>query len=511
MKAPYRLLFNHELLILFTSQTPYQSYNDDVTDAQVTGCVEELRGTGVDALMICPQAWMTNLWHSEIDRRWQDQAPRETEPGPYTDWKYHQKAYFRARRYMLQGKDPVGLTVRAARDCGIAPFLSYRMNEAHYTPVEDCPTHSRFWREHPRFRLPGRRNLNYLEPEVRDHVRRLIFELLDRYDVDGFECDFMRHPQYFPDGRTAEGTEAMTGLLREIRAKLDARGTAQGKRLFLGVRVPRTPEEAAKIGLDVARWASEGLVDMVNASSFFRFSPEIDIEGYRRIAPETALYGEMHFVTQAGATSAGYANNINRRTGTDLYRAGALGLTDRGADGVSLFNFSYVRDHSFREPRRKGCPVAEPPFRVLPDLAEPERVRGGDLHLALTPGFDLLPAPLRDGVDQEFPLFVPAGGPFSSGILRIEGDRPIIDVPGLSVNWNGAALEEIPVQGELFPPLTIEALPSFLHVRHFRIDPAGTRPGVNMARLAIHAKGHNWGYWGSLNLTRIELGLYRGR
>ena len=60
-KPPYRCLYNHEMLILFTSQTPYQTYREPVHDDQVRGCVAELAGTGVDALMCCPTAWRAVL------------------------------------------------------------------------------------------------------------------------------------------------------------------------------------------------------------------------------------------------------------------------------------------------------------------------------------------------------------------------------------------------------------------------------------------------------------------
>ncbi|MBL8994667.1 MAG: hypothetical protein JNM63_15080, partial [Spirochaetia bacterium] len=126
MKVPYRCVYNHELLILATSQTPYCTYDEPVSDRQAIGLVEELKGTGVDALTICPQAWQTNLWVSKIDRRWQDQAPKEKEPLFETSVKYNTKAYYRIRRYMMEGKDPVALTIRTARSCNIAPFLSYR-------------------------------------------------------------------------------------------------------------------------------------------------------------------------------------------------------------------------------------------------------------------------------------------------------------------------------------------------------------------------------------------------
>ena len=89
------------------------------------------------------------------------------------------EAYYRARRYMLEGHDPVDLTLQTAREIGLAFFLSYRMNEIHYVAYPDCPTHSRFWREHPEYRIrPGAAPLNCLVPAVRERYLDLLSELV---------------------------------------------------------------------------------------------------------------------------------------------------------------------------------------------------------------------------------------------------------------------------------------------------------------------------------------------
>ena len=68
----HRCLFNHELLIIGTSQTPFQSYEEDITDDQVRGLILELKDTAVDTIMCCPTAWRRNLWFSDVDRHWQE-------------------------------------------------------------------------------------------------------------------------------------------------------------------------------------------------------------------------------------------------------------------------------------------------------------------------------------------------------------------------------------------------------------------------------------------------------
>jgi len=512
MKVPYRCLYNHELLILATSQTPYASYQDPVTDAQTVGLVRELEGTGVDALMICPQAWQTNLWRSEIDRRWQDMAPHEKEPLPEANVKYPTRAYFRIRRYLMEGKDPVGLTIQTARECGIAPFLSYRMNEHHYTNNIEAATHSKFWKEHQHLMLePEGSNLNYLEEEVRDYYRSLIFELLDLYEIEGFECDFMRFPKYFPEDRIEEGNQVMTEFIREIRQKLDEVGTRCGRRLALSVRVPRSPQHAAKIGLDVAEWDRQGLVDMVNVSPHFRMTQELDIEGFREVVNEASLYGEMHFVTQPGEAPGAYWVNINRLTPAPQYRSTALSFLERGADGVSLFNFAYSRDHSFNEPRRSYFPGVEPPFEVIPSLVSTEALRQASQLVVVTPDFGSLPKPLKGQHSGVFRVYVGQvfDDAFVGAVLRIEAGTYLSHRP-FEAEINGQAARSIVLSGELFPPISLEALAHPQKLLHFAFDPTWLHGGYN--EITIHNRwvtSGGGGYRGSIELVRMELALYR--
>jgi len=512
MKTKYKCIYNHELLILATSQTPYASYSEPFTDAQTIGLVEELRGTGVDVLAICPQAWQTNLWKSKIDRRWEELSPEQEEPIFEADVKYANRAYYRMRRYLMEGNDPVGLTVETARKCGIAPFFSYRMNEHHYTNNPEIATHSEFWKERQHLMLEEcGSNLDYMIEEVRDHYRSLIFELLENYEVDGFECDFMRFPKYFREGQEVEGAKVMTGFVREIRDKLDELGEKRGKRLSLCVRVPRSPDAALAIGLNVGRWDAEGLIDMVNASSMFRNTQETDIEGFSKVVKNSSLYGEMHFVTQPGKAPSGYWVNVNRLTLPETYRSTALSFLERGADGISLFNFAYTRDHTMSEPRKFLFPGVEPPFHIIPELVSADKLREGSQLIVINPGFEQLPRPIKGQSSEKFRIYVGDvfDKPFVAAVVRIESDSQISYRP-FSVSINGHSTRATILNGELFPTMSIEALPDPLDLQCFSLDPASLRPGFN--EVVVH---NNWvtsgggGYRGTLNLERIEVALYR--
>ena len=511
--VPYRCLYNHELLILFTSQSPYQSYREDVTDRQAEGFVEELADTQVDALMCCPQAWMTPLWPSEVDPKWRDEAPEQVEPPAECDRKYFDKAYWRIRRYMLQGKDPVALSLAAARRSGLGFFISYRMNEIHYMRFPGCLTHSRFWREHPEWRVstaPTGAPLNYLIPEVRARYLALLTELAERYDLDGMELDFMRHPTLFPAGREAEGVPVLTEFVGQVRAMLDRVGEARGRRLPLCVRVPRSPELALAAGMDVVGWDRAGLIDMVNASPHFRNVLAVDVAAYKAALTKARVYGEMHFNTQGGATPDGYCNNINRRTTRRVYETTALSFLDRGADGLSFFNFAYTRDHSFADPRRRCYPGVEPPFGMLRTILDESRLRKQPKHYAIGPGFGDFPVRLSSPSAAHVVALHIADrldeGRFAEAILRLEAGSAahLFDV---QVEVNGQEAASIPGSGELFRPFSMEALPSPDDLLFYTVPLAALRPGSN--RIAITNRTLGQYALAQLTLTGLELGLYR--
>jgi hypothetical protein len=509
----YRCLYNHELLILFTSQSPYQSYSENVTDRQAAGFVEELVDTQVDALMCCPQAWMTPLWPSEIDRKWQDEAPAQVEPPAECDRKYFEKAYWRIRRYMLQGKDPVALSLAAARRTGLGFFISYRMNEVHYMRFPASPTHSRFWREHPEYRLHDRTTgapLNYLVPEVRARYLALLTELAERYDLDGMELDFMRHPTLFPPGREAEGVPVLTEFVGQVRAMLDRVGRERGRRLPLCVRVPRSPQLALDAGMDVVAWDRAELIDMVNASPHFRNVLAVDIAGYKQALVRARVYGEMHFNTQSGRTPDGYCNNINRRTTRRVYETTALSFLDRGADGLSFFNFAYTRDHSFAEPRRRCYPGVEPPFGVLRTILDETHLREQPRHYVIGPGFGDFPFRLASpSGERTIELHVAdrlEDGHFAQAILRLEAEVPC-QCHDLRVTVNGEETTPVPGSGELFRPFSMEALPAPDNLLFYEVPVTALRHGTNRIAVTNHTRGEY--AMASLTLTGLEIGLYR--
>lgn len=102
------------------------------------------------------------------------------------------------------GHDPFGEFVRGLKTRGFETFITWRMNEVHNVNKPDEPNLSRFWREHPEYRVERGAHpdnwmaqcLDYSLAPVREYHLRLIGELLDKYEPDGIELDWMRFPRH---------------------------------------------------------------------------------------------------------------------------------------------------------------------------------------------------------------------------------------------------------------------------------------------------------------------------
>ena len=474
----YKCLYNLELLIIGTAKTSFQDYSEPIKPETAAEYVRALKRSDVDAIMLCPTAWKMPLWKSKVFPFWENEATRKDTPYFLTELKYYEKVFYRFSEFMQNGGDALETAVNAAKEIGIAPFVSFRMNDHHYTDNPDAPVHPAFWRENRDFWISDSlRYLNYLIPEVRKFYFDILKELVENYDIEGLELDFMRYPVFFPEDKLSEGLSVMTEFLREIRRMLDENGEKKGKRLSLAVRVPHTVEKSLKAGLDVCRWDKEGLIDIINVSPYFTCSPNLDIESYREKAPNAKKYGEMHFVVKDGVLKSGYRNNVNRKTTRQMYRALAASYLDRGFDGVSFFNFDYARHHFFDDPRRMYESFEEPPHDVLFGITNPELLAAKDKHYFLGTSYSVFPK--RN--EFEVSLYLSekdAKNDFRHAILRLE-TAEFSQGAELDVRINGERLEKIIWSGELFPPQSLIALPEWDRVHTFRVPTEILRHGYN--------------------------------
>lgn len=221
---------------------------------------------------------------------------------------------------------------------GIDFLPSVRMNEHYDIDIND-PSYGKLRREHPELTI-GRGEklpepsmewgvgdgLDYALPEVRDYMSSIVLETVERWDVDGVELDFFRHPTHFNIQEAYSNRYLMTDMVRKIRQRIDEIGKERGKGLDLMVRVPATIERCEHLGLDIRQWIDEYLVDVVVGGGGF-VPMDRSIKEFVELAKgtETLIYGCLE----------GYRPAVDELT----LRAIAAKYWDAGVDGLYLFNF----------------------------------------------------------------------------------------------------------------------------------------------------------------------------
>lgn len=326
---------------------------DDLGAEDLRAYLSRLRDTHVDMVAYCVAfgGWLT-YYDSAIAE------PLGT--GFSLTHDVRQKRFFHNReRLRREVGDYIGFVFSTLREMGIPAVASFRMNDAHMSSDPTGPVAGRFWMNHPEWRLGEPYGyyascLDYSVPAVREHLRRLVRELVEKLpDVAGVELDGMRSPFFFKEGKGRENAPLMTDLLRQIRADLDEAARAQGgRRYLLRVNVPRSPELALEVGMDVAAWDAEGLVDGISPGCYGT-DFQLPLEGWKALVSSNTL---VHAYVNCGRVGSQYHS-------LEEYRGAAANAYAAGADGIYLFNLPCLDELSALLPR----PITQPPF-PLPDF-----------------------------------------------------------------------------------------------------------------------------------------------
>ncbi|WP_425400046.1 hypothetical protein [Aeoliella sp.] len=250
-----------------------------------------------------------------------------------------------------QGTDVLEVMSNFARTNDIEIFWSMRMNDTHDASGESgLYAFPQLKVDHPEWLMGTKSNppahgawsaIDYGVEEVRDLALAYVEEVCQNYDIDGVELDFFRHPFFFRS-HTSGGTatqadrDQMTQLMRDIRTMTEQVGMQRGRPFLVSVRVPDSLGFSSDVGLDVAEWLQEDLVDMMTFSGYFRaeeWSTSVAL-GQQHDVPVYAGLSESRMSGSAGAV----------RDSLDAYMARASGAWQEGVDGIYMFN--YTDDHS---------------------------------------------------------------------------------------------------------------------------------------------------------------------
>jgi len=367
-KAPFNLLYNNDCTNIAGCVSPFHARGEKLHARMIEASVDEIAGTGVDASLLSPGMGWVPWWPSKVypdHHQWFLETHRDKV-------QMLNETLKRCADFVAGGGDVVKPFVDRCRHHNIAPFITYRLNDAHFQGKSTLDSEKpRFWWEHPEYRFSPGSVQNWAIPEVRQYKLDLITELLENYDLAGIELDFLRHWWYFNQKETSsvQRKTIMAEFVSRVRKVLD-RTVRPGQRRWLCVRVPIALSKHDAIGIDLPRWVGQCGVEMVNLSASYFAHQEGDLPKIRRMTPGAAIYHESCHCTQTAWLPRPDRTKIDhyysRLTTDDEFYTAAHLAYQQGADGISLFNFVYYREH----PPLDRYTFREPPFPVLEHLRD---------------------------------------------------------------------------------------------------------------------------------------------
>jgi hypothetical protein len=401
-----------------------------------------------------------------------------------------------------QGVDWLAEAAKACRTHQVAPWVSIRMNDFHGHRNIDGSFFNPPIMKDPAMRLkrsaysPTMRDaqyrdaLNFEQPAVRAYMMAQIREVVEDYDYDGLELDWLRNPVCCEPNASDATIGMMTDWFREIRALTERRARQLGRPYPLGFRIPGKLETLKSIGIDVATLAREGTLDFVSPSSFWATSWEMPHDALRReLGDQVAIYGVVEdganfMVTRAPAQDL--TQNIRYISSSrEALHANAAGKHALGVDGIEWFNF-YCTDQT-------RLPGQLSDYANLRDIQRPEFLRGQPKHYSFSthgagvfyPPFDLtpqIPVQLQPGWSHPFRIPM-ASEPTDRGLelvvqVVLKAGEKFAALP-VAFNDCWPRLEHTPTDRLLYPCGSLTHLGAELQGYNFTFPVSLLREGWN--------------------------------
>lgn len=328
--------FHGALIINEDNSHFYHSRSEEeMNETGLHAFIDQYADTAVTHLFLSPNAQRASFRSKTREASW-DPAPEES----VSAWSNNAKLLHE------RGFDPYAVWIDRSREKGISPWLSMRMNDIHNAVDTNHFMHSAFWRENPQFWVVPHaktlrwqdRALDFQYPEVRQHAMEFLVELLERYDPDGIELDWMRFGFHFPPGEEFQHRDTLTAFMREARSLVDQAAKRRGHPIQLAARVPTHPDAARGLGMDAVQWAAEGLLELLIVAPFWRTTDyDIPLELWRERLERAGC--ALPVLPGAEHNTRAWLEGSILHTDLELLNGWAAACLYRGAPGLYLFNW----------------------------------------------------------------------------------------------------------------------------------------------------------------------------
>lgn len=291
--------------------------------------IDEVLDLGIDTISYVVGDCSVLLYDTKVGERWGDNIDLID----HTVW---YRAALNAGAMFEQGMDPMQIVCDHAHKRGFQFLPHLLLNMLHSSHervtngrVADFTTAHPEWQvgEEPDYPeslhdIPSR--LSYAVPEVRANRLAVIRELVNRYPTDGIEVNFYTYAPFIARSEVNEHTQTITEWVRQIRTVCDEASATQGRSKRLAVRVGATIEKNKAMGMDVATWIRDELIDTIIAMPVGG-GFDTDTLGLRELV--TATKGTKVKVI-AGQNSVGMdqTREVHYAAAANAYAAGAQGI-----------------------------------------------------------------------------------------------------------------------------------------------------------------------------------------
>ncbi len=243
--------------------------------------------------------------------------------------------------YNNKNIDIFGVWIEKCKAEGINAWLSLRMNDCHDPDKETSALRGElFYEAVEKGWTIGdeygyyRNCLNYKIPEVRQLMLDFTEEQLMKYDVYGFELDFMREIYCFDykNESNSEIVAVMNDYMRSTAKIVEAAEKKWEHEIKLSVRLMRDLDQCKAYGFDVLTWCSEGLVDSITVTPRFTSNDsDMPISDWIKRCPDIEIY--------AGIETLINTNKNSCHADAEAVRGYGAQYLTQGADGIYLFNY----------------------------------------------------------------------------------------------------------------------------------------------------------------------------
>ncbi len=232
--------------------------------------------------------------------------------------------------------DGVEIFIEEMKKLNIRPWITVRTNDAHCGDP-NVPAFLRpdlFYEEYEAGHLLGKEYgwyqgaYNFRTSKYPELLLKYIEEVLDKYDIFGFELDFMRFQYCFDFREHPDCHPIMTEFMRKAHKIVEKASERVGHKIQLALRTCRDIDDALVYGFDVETIVKEGLIDLlIIAPNWGATDSDMPIDKWRELIGDFPLIIGMETLCMQPVFSTSY----NSKAFAASYYAG-------GADGIYFNN-----------------------------------------------------------------------------------------------------------------------------------------------------------------------------